>query len=142
MTSKTSPSENLVCVYCGEPATTEDHVPPKNLFPSNTTGLIKVPACLSCNNDSSKDDEFFRCVLVNDDRVYQNPEAGEIVAAYERSLRRPQATGLHISMMKKKQRFPLISPAGGNLRRRNLHKNRFYPGKESSGTNNQRPFLS
>ncbi len=112
MTSKTSPSENLFCVYCGEPATTEDHVPPKNLFPSNTTGLIKVPACLSCNNDSSKDDEFFRCVLVNDDRVNQNHEAGEIVAAYERSLRRPQATGLHISMMKKKQRFPLISPAG------------------------------
>jgi len=112
VTSNTSSSDSGLCVYCGEPATTEDHVPPKNLFPSNTTGILKVPACLSCNRGSSKDDEFFRGILVNDDRIYQNSEASEIVAAYERSLRRPQAIGLHITMMKMKKRFPLISPTG------------------------------
>lgn len=107
------PSPNPVpCVYCGEPATTEDHVPPQSLFPDHTVGLIKVPACLNCNNDPSKDDEFFRNVLVNDDRVREHPEAQEIVAAYERSLKRPQARGLKAAMLQKKRQFPLVSPAG------------------------------
>jgi hypothetical protein len=74
--------------------------------------LIKVPACLNCNNDPSKDDEFFRNVLVNDDRVRDHPQAQDIVAAYDRSLLRPKARRLTLSMLKKTRRIPLISPAG------------------------------
>jgi hypothetical protein len=55
---------NRTCVYCGEPATTKDHVPPRGLFldppPRN---LITVPACLRCNNSASTDDELFRIVV-------------------------------------------------------------------------------
>lgn len=112
MTANSSPSENIVCVYCGDLATTEDHVPPQNIFPKNTLGLIKVPACFNCNNDPSKDDEFFRNVLANDDRIEKHPEAEEIVATYERSLQRPQARGLRIAMLRNRTRFPLTSPAG------------------------------
>lgn len=111
MPLNTSPSENLYCVYCGEPATTEDHVPPHNLFPSGTPGLIKVPACLACTNESSKDDEFFRNILANDDRVRKHPEAQKVVGAYERSLQRPQAQGLRTSILRAQMQFSLISPA-------------------------------
>ena len=49
------------CAYCGEPATTYDHVPPQCLYtrplPSN---LVTVPACAACNNGASKDDAEFR----------------------------------------------------------------------------------
>lgn len=108
----TPASESIHCVYCGEPATTEDHVPPKNLFPAGRIGLIKVPSCLTCNNNPSKDDEFFRNVLVNDNRIYKTHEAQEMVAAYERSLQRPQAAGLQKAMSQKTMRVPLFSTSG------------------------------
>lgn len=50
-----------LCVYCGNAATTRDHVPPKGIFleprPHN---LITVPACNECNGGFSEDDEKFR----------------------------------------------------------------------------------
>lgn len=112
MTANSSPSESVICVYCGDLATTDDHVPPRNIFPKDTLGLITVPACFNCNNDASKDDEFFRNVLVNDDRIEKNPEAEEIVTTNERSLQRPQARGLRIAMLRARTRFPLTSPTG------------------------------
>jgi hypothetical protein len=52
------------CAYCGAPATTRDHVPPKNLFlrprPSN---LITVDSCNDCNNGNSANDEKFRTFI-------------------------------------------------------------------------------
>jgi len=57
---------NNICFNCGKPATTRDHIPPKNLFakprPSN---LITVPACLTCNNNTKKDDEYFRLAVAS-----------------------------------------------------------------------------
>src|SRR5207249_3321945 len=38
-------ADAIPCAYCGSHATSEDHIPPKNLFPKNArTDLIKVPA--------------------------------------------------------------------------------------------------
>src|SRR5437868_3336229 len=59
-------SPDNLCIYCSERvAVTSDHVPPKNLlrtpFPPN---LWTVPACLECNNFFSKDEEYFRLLLV------------------------------------------------------------------------------
>lgn len=54
------------CVYCGMIGDlTADHVPPKCLFPDpKPTDLVTVPACASCNNSFSLDDEYFRiCAL-------------------------------------------------------------------------------
>jgi hypothetical protein len=49
------------CAYCGEPATTDDHVPPQCLYtPPLPSNLVTVPACAPCNNGVSKDDAEFR----------------------------------------------------------------------------------
>jgi len=55
-------SRRQLCAICGAAAaTTDDHVPPKNLFPKpRPNDLITVPACLRCNNVGSKHDEEFR----------------------------------------------------------------------------------
>lgn len=56
---------NNLCAICGvRPATTKDHVPPKNLFPKpRPQDLVTVPACICCNNGSSVEDEDFRTYL-------------------------------------------------------------------------------
>ena len=52
------------CAYCGESPDTRDHVPSKILldkpFPEN---LPVVPACQSCNQSFSLDEEYLGCVL-------------------------------------------------------------------------------
>jgi hypothetical protein len=54
------------CVYCGAiGALTDDHVPPKNLFPKPRMGLITVPACEPCNGNSKLDDEYFRLAITS-----------------------------------------------------------------------------
>lgn len=58
------------CYWCGNEATTREHVPPKCLFPENKDtenyyktdfrkNLITVPSCLKHNTDKSGDDEYF-----------------------------------------------------------------------------------
>lgn len=52
------------CIYCGQRATTRDHVPPKLLlerpFPNN---LRTVPSCFRCNNRASLDEQYFLAML-------------------------------------------------------------------------------
>ena len=56
-----------LCAICGSnPATTRDHIPPKNLYPKPIAGdmnLNTVPACARCNNGSSSDDEVFKVII-------------------------------------------------------------------------------
>jgi hypothetical protein len=53
-----------ICVHCGGPDETDDHVPSKVLldepYPEN---LIVCSSCLSCNNALSIDEEYFACLL-------------------------------------------------------------------------------
>jgi len=48
------------CAYCGEAKTTDDHVPPRNIFTADRTNLITVPACDLHNGKRSGLDERFR----------------------------------------------------------------------------------
>jgi hypothetical protein len=52
------------CVYCGNPATTSDHVPPKLLlvkpYPKN---MGTVPSCSTCNQGASLDEQYFLALL-------------------------------------------------------------------------------
>ena len=54
----------MACVYCGGPPESRDHVPSRVLlddpFPDN---LPVVPACLTCNDRFSKDEEYLACLL-------------------------------------------------------------------------------
>lgn len=85
------------CAYCGSrKETTRDHIPPKNLFsgplPSN---LITVPCCRTCNKLASKDDEYFRMMLVMRDDAGDHPEAQKVFrSSVLKSLQRPEARGL------------------------------------------------
>lgn len=53
-----------MCCYCGGMPNTRDHVPSKVLlndpFPEN---LPVVPCCNTCNQDFSKDEEYFACLI-------------------------------------------------------------------------------
>jgi len=56
---------------------TVDHVPPKGLFSKpRPNNLLTVPACLSCNNSKSDDDEFFRLLATMG--VNRTPEAERV----------------------------------------------------------------
>jgi hypothetical protein len=74
---RNSPNPNRrLCAICGlREKTTDDHIPPQNLYPKprdNIINLNTVPACTQCNNGSSKDDEVFKLVIGLDTGAYQN----------------------------------------------------------------------
>jgi len=81
-----------LCVYCGADATTDDHIPPKTIFsnprPSN---LVTVRSCKSCNGGDSKDDEYFRDILVFREDSGSTPSGEVLWETVRRSLHRPQA---------------------------------------------------
>jgi hypothetical protein len=81
------------CAYCPEPATTEDHVPPKGMFAKCMPSKPWVPACQSCNKDASKDDEYMQrlSMLWGADACADAVEVGE---KFIRSLEYPEAKGL------------------------------------------------
>jgi hypothetical protein len=86
------------CTYCGNVGVvTDDHVPPKNLFPQpRPSTLIKVPACLTChaeNRKVSQDDEYFRLMVALRDDVGDRPDVQELLPVVMRSLERPDKSG-------------------------------------------------
>lgn len=65
-----------LCAICGwAQATTNDHIPPRGVFPRPLPpSMITVPACVQCNNGSSVQDERFRVYLAMATSYY-NTEA-------------------------------------------------------------------
>lgn len=54
----------LGCIYCGGLPDTRDHVPSKCLMePPYPTNLPVVGCCDSCNQEFSKDEQYFVCLL-------------------------------------------------------------------------------
>jgi len=52
------------CIYCAGPADTRDHVPSKCLLEQPyPTNLPVVGCCESCNQDFSRDEQYFVCLL-------------------------------------------------------------------------------
>jgi hypothetical protein len=48
------------CCFCGDQATTRDHIPPKAVFAGKVWPEgYEFPGCLSCNNGSSQIDQIF-----------------------------------------------------------------------------------
>jgi hypothetical protein len=60
-------NDKIICAICGgKNPTTKDHIPPKSLYPKPRDGLVNlntVPACSSCNNGASTDDEIFKTLI-------------------------------------------------------------------------------
>ncbi len=82
-----------LCAYCGNPATTRDHLPSKNLFtPPLPDNLITVPACDQCNNGASDDDEVFRNQLsIMAGSFGESAKAAERLQPTMRGIRRNKA---------------------------------------------------
>jgi len=78
------------CAYCGciSPVT-DDHIPPKNLFPKpRSSNLITVPCCLPCFEGWSKDDEYFRATILASFKTHDMPLAEGVMDSLLRSLKR------------------------------------------------------
>jgi hypothetical protein len=89
------------CAYCGkyDPALTEDHVIPQNLFVSLFGKAPKdIPiayACRTCNGDKkSLDDSYLRDLLVLDSRSAQHPLAQRLFQEKFRPAVRRGQSGL------------------------------------------------
>lgn len=84
-----------VCAFCGQQfkGKTKDHVPPRGLFGENPKGnLITVPACVKCNNDTSKDDEFFRLIAL-ELNASEHPIARQVSDTTYKSIFHPKKEG-------------------------------------------------
>lgn len=82
------------CIYCGKPATTVDHIPPKNLFSKpRPSDLITVPACNSCNNGASRDDDYFWSRIIIKREVGGHRAVKGVLPTLFRSLGRAQQRG-------------------------------------------------
>jgi len=103
------------CAHCRaelEPKETHwDHIPPKNLFPGGTTGIIQVPACRKCNNPDSKDDEYFRLLAMHI-AADKNPSARHANDLNHRAITRPGARGFRKALSRKIKPVALRSPMG------------------------------
>ena len=59
-------TERKLCIYCqSADATTDDHVPSKQLFPQpRPSDLITVPSCKECNDSWKQDEDYFRSMIL------------------------------------------------------------------------------
>lgn len=106
-----------ICTYCGESGRrTDDHIPPKNLFPDpKPSDLITVPCCEGCNRDASLDDEYFRLVTVFRHEISGHPAARALWPTVFRSLDMPQKRRFRTAFLKTLRPVQLRSPAGLHL---------------------------
>lgn len=83
------PKSTAACMWCGTTdAVTDDHCPPKGLFPRRVHYLVPtVPGCRRCNGGWQSDSEYLRDALVVLLENSKHPDLTEIRAAHERAVR-------------------------------------------------------
>lgn len=103
-----------LCVYCGiREGTTNDHVPPKLLFPRpRPSDLVTVPCCETCRRGQSLDDEYFARMVTMRHDVADNPAAAPVLDTVHRSLTKPKKVGFTRALLQSIKRLPVYSPAG------------------------------
>lgn len=105
------PPKSNTCVICGvNPATTDEHVPPRSFFKGLTGQFRTVPACGSCNNGSSKDDEELRLYISL--QVGKQTEGAKVLwekGAHKSVLRSSQLRSAFMSTLRE---VPVILPNG------------------------------
>ena len=101
-----------ICVYCGRrEKETDDHVPPKSFYPKpRPSDLITVPACLQCNQDAGKDEEFFLATFMFSEAGIT--KAGNLL--WSEKLRRmyEKNLGLKRKIADNLERSDIMTPAG------------------------------
>lgn len=74
--------------------------------------LFKVPACNTCNNKSSKDDEYLLAILLSRADVKSNPSTNTLRAKLIRALNHPQKIGFAKAFHNSVSLINLKTPAG------------------------------
>jgi hypothetical protein len=100
------------CAYCGKKrSVTADHIPPKNLFPSpRASNLITVPCCEPCFKGWSKDDEYFRAVILSSAKVSEEPPAQSVMESLLRSVGR--SPGFAKLLINRIEEVEIVTEAG------------------------------
>jgi hypothetical protein len=103
-----------VCTYCGgREELTNDHIPPKNIFPKPLPeNLITVPACKKCNKDFQKDEEYFRLKICLSQQTGNNSPARINRETIIRSLGRSEAMGFKNKIISDINIIPFLKPKG------------------------------
>src|SRR6266540_3122924 len=108
-----SQKKNLgFCVYCGQPATTRDHLPPKCLLgDAKPNNLVVVPSCGQCNNGASRDDEYaMRIALVEGT---ERTQAGrDVDKKFQRALAREESKGLRTAFVESLYPVDVVTESG------------------------------
>ena len=103
----------LKCAYCGAPAKTKDHVPPRSLFvrpyPAN---LVTVPSCFKCNQKKALDDALLRDALTSDIEAQPNKTAIAAFRPVPRSVERNRSEFARIVNSQTIRRRSLVTEAG------------------------------
>jgi hypothetical protein len=83
----------ILCIYCNErPGITDDHVPPRSLFPEpRPSDLMTVPCCEQCRVDLCSDDDYFKNTIVMRADVGSDPYATRVLESVHRALERRDA---------------------------------------------------
>lgn len=103
-----------ICFLCGKPATTDDHLPPKCIFPKpRPSNLITVRACEDCNGGSKLDDEYFRdlCWTGIDEHKFPTALALSIQRIDELGIN-PRKRGYGITSYNSLRYFEVFTAAG------------------------------
>lgn len=112
--SEKRPPQTQMCVYCNKrPATTVDHVVPLCLFaPPLPLDMVTVPACQPCNVAKSKNDDYFRDMLIVDMFCVDHPVAQCLLAGkMRRSMQRNRSRVAREAVAQ--QRMESFYSAGG-----------------------------
>ena len=102
------------CYMCNREATSREHAPPRNLFPTSKEGgrdfrksLITVPSCDEHNASKSKDDEFLMVTLAgivgNNSIGYQHK-----LTKVDRAIRRTAGRLIDAVVIKNKSKHRLV----------------------------------
>lgn len=102
------------CIYCGGYGKiTNDHTPPKGIFPKPLpSNLITVPACSKCNHAAHGDDEYFRLVLTMRHDTSELECVKPVLETVFRSLKRQDKQGFARAFLGTYKRRPVVTPSG------------------------------
>jgi hypothetical protein len=108
------------CVYCGKTRRlSDDHIPPKGLWNKpRPSDLITVPSCSFCNSGASRDDEYFKSMMIFKDKAGSHAEAVAVRPSVFRGLEMPKKIGFARSLIKGIRPIRVQTPAGLHLGRR------------------------
>jgi hypothetical protein len=114
MTGKGKSHSKRSCIYCrSDEDMTADHIPPKALFPDpRPSNMLTVPCCKKCNESFSKDDEYFRTVLVSHASVCSDPNVRAVNDKLLRSMSRPEAAAMASAIRKSLHVVDVMSRGG------------------------------